>query len=84
MTTMAYLFFRWSPFRRSAYIRSIGVQKEPEDKKFFRSLTKPKQYNSHLEPLSEIGNVKSSLDSGFVFRSLPVYRVSHLIFDCQE
>ena len=40
------MLFRWQPFRRSAYIKEkhalTKVKLQPEDKKFFGALMKPK------------------------------------------
>ncbi|KAF6027522.1 WDR64 [Bugula neritina] len=45
--------------------------------KYFQSLMKPRQYNSHLTPEQlQISDIKNCLTSGFVFRTLPVYRIS--------
>ncbi|XP_064601013.1 WD repeat-containing protein 64-like [Liolophura sinensis] len=62
---------RWKPFRRSAYVRDSTSDKQPEDKKFFEALIKPKAYNHHLESFTT-GEMKQ----GAVFRALPVYRVT--------
>ena len=37
-----YVFFRWTPFRRSAYLTKRTAPLQPEDKKFFGALLKPK------------------------------------------
>ncbi|ESP02905.1 hypothetical protein LOTGIDRAFT_230398 [Lottia gigantea] len=67
------LFFdkaRWQPFRHSAYIRTKTIKQQPEDKKFFKALVKPRAYNHHLN-----SSVTGDKRQGAVFRALPVYRV---------
>ncbi|KAK3093696.1 hypothetical protein FSP39_018996 [Pinctada imbricata] len=66
---------KWQPFRRSAYIREKETPRkakfiQPEDRKFFRALIKPKAYNHHLESFST-----ADKNQGAVFRALPVYRI---------
>ncbi|CAC5391588.1 unnamed protein product [Mytilus coruscus] len=68
---------KWTPFRRSAYIRQSEApppKKKPFsyeiDKKFFGALIKPKAYNHHLESI-----ITGDKNQGAVFRALPVYRV---------
>ena len=36
---------RWTPFRRSAYLANRSIKLEPEDKKFFAALIKPRASN---------------------------------------
>ncbi|XP_041352298.1 WD repeat-containing protein 64-like isoform X2 [Gigantopelta aegis] len=61
---------KWRPFRRSAYIRQTTQRPQPEDKKFFGALIKPRAYNHHLE-----SSTTGEKLQGAVFRALPVYRV---------
>ncbi|KAL4237521.1 WD repeat-containing protein 64 [Mactra antiquata] len=63
---------RWQPFKRSAYLSQTQERKklDPQDKKFFEALIKPKAYNYHLE-----GVAPGRKRDGAVFRALPVYRV---------
>ncbi|XP_053404636.1 WD repeat-containing protein 64-like isoform X4 [Mercenaria mercenaria] len=64
---------RWQPFKRSAYLKQGQERKkqlDPQDKKFFEALIKPKAYNYHLE-----GVAPGKKRDGAVFRALPVYRV---------
>lgn len=68
---------KWTPFRRSAYIRQAAAppvkktrQNYDIDKKFFGALIKPKAYNHHLESI-----ITGDKNQGAVFRALPVYRV---------
>ncbi|XP_067942816.1 WD repeat-containing protein 64-like [Watersipora subatra] len=53
-----------------------GVQSPFSGTKFFHSLAKPKQYNDHLEAVTKVTTLSNSTPSGFVFKTLPVYRVS--------
>ncbi|XP_064622276.1 WD repeat-containing protein 64-like isoform X2 [Lineus longissimus] len=64
--------FRWKPFRRSAYFDPVQQAKkqQPEDKKFFGALIKPRLRNNHLESFTT-----AEARMGGVFRALPVYRV---------
>ncbi|XP_071080173.1 WD repeat-containing protein 64-like [Haliotis cracherodii] len=61
---------KWRPFRRSAYLRPKSRPAQPEDKKFFKALIKPRAYNHHLE-----SSTTGEKMQGAVFRALPVYRV---------
>ncbi|WAR20511.1 WDR64-like protein [Mya arenaria] len=64
---------KWQPFKRSAYLKAGQDKKrtlDPQDKKFFEALIKPKAYNYHLE-----GVAPGRKRDGAVFRALPVYRV---------
>ncbi|XP_048734938.1 WD repeat-containing protein 64-like isoform X7 [Ostrea edulis] len=80
---------RWQPFRRSAYNRDKQTTSrkkripQPEDRKFFGALIKPKDYlkkvlsytkksayNHHLESFNT-----ADKNQGAVFRALPVYRI---------
>lgn len=67
---------RWQPFRRSAYNRDKQTTSrkkripQPEDRKFFGALIKPKAYNHHLESFNT-----ADKNQGAVFRALPVYRI---------
>ncbi|XP_033112212.1 WD repeat-containing protein 64-like isoform X2 [Anneissia japonica] len=61
---------RWKPMRRSAYFQAQFKHTQPEDKKFFTALQKPLFYNDHLESFRT-----GEMQSGAVFRALPVYRV---------
>ncbi|XP_046579795.1 WD repeat-containing protein 64-like [Haliotis rubra] len=61
---------KWRPFRRSAYLRPKSKPPQPEDKKFFKALIKPRAYNHHLE-----SSTTGEKMQGAVFRALPVYRV---------
>lgn len=64
---------KWKAFRRSAYEaqrENESAREEPEDKKWFDALVKPK-----IEPGSVETLPKNESRQGAIFGSLPVYKV---------